>query len=137
MLGWDLVGRNSGVSISYNKSLLLQTTTKQAIFRLQAGVCKLFRDTLTEKGFCEIHTPKIISAASEGGANVFTVNNKALSFVDRHMLQYAPVKTWSIQHMTLVGPVLPTSKLLEEISSKNYAKYGINFNAWMVQKTFF
>ena len=40
----------------------------------QAGVCKLFRDTLTEKGFVEIHTPKIISAASEGGANVFKVS---------------------------------------------------------------
>lgn len=26
------------------------------------------------QGFVEIHTPKIISAASEGGANVFTVS---------------------------------------------------------------
>ena len=50
-----------------------QTTTRQATFRLQGGVCKLFRDHLTSKGFCEIHTPKIISAASEGGANVFQV----------------------------------------------------------------
>nr|XP_002125902.1 aspartate--tRNA ligase, cytoplasmic [Ciona intestinalis] len=57
-----------------NRILDLRTTTKQAIFRLEAGVCKLFRDTLTAKGFCEIHTPKIISAASEGGANVFTVS---------------------------------------------------------------
>jgi len=37
-------------------------------------VCRLFRDTLTQNGFLEIHTPKIISAASEGGANVFTVS---------------------------------------------------------------
>lgn len=29
---------------------------------------------ITLKGFVEIHTPKIISAASEGGANVFTVS---------------------------------------------------------------
>ncbi len=41
---------------------------------LKAGVCKLFRDSLTDMGFCEIHTPKIISAASEGGANVFKVS---------------------------------------------------------------
>ena len=34
----------------------------------------LFRNHLTKKGFCEIHTPKIISAASEGGANVFKVS---------------------------------------------------------------
>jgi len=28
----------------------------------------------TVQGFVEIHTPKIISAASEGGANVFTIS---------------------------------------------------------------
>ena len=37
-------------------------------------MCALFRDTLTKAGFVEIHTPKIISAASEGGANVFKMN---------------------------------------------------------------
>ncbi|XP_062542152.1 aspartate--tRNA ligase, cytoplasmic [Armigeres subalbatus] len=57
-----------------NRVLDLRTPANQAIFRLEAGVCKLFRDILTDKGFTEIHTPKIISAASEGGANVFTVS---------------------------------------------------------------
>merc|ERR1711936_70901 len=57
-----------------NRVLDLRTPTNQAIFRLEAGVCALFRDTLTKAGFVEIHTPKIISAASEGGANVFKMN---------------------------------------------------------------
>jgi aspartyl/asparaginyl-tRNA synthetase len=57
-----------------NRIIDLRTTSKQAIFRLQAGVCKLFREHLTKRGFCEIHTPKIISAASEGGANVFQLD---------------------------------------------------------------
>uniref|UniRef100_A0A182NHR2 Aspartate--tRNA ligase, cytoplasmic n=1 Tax=Anopheles dirus TaxID=7168 RepID=A0A182NHR2_9DIPT len=57
-----------------NRVLDLRTPANQAIFRLEAGVCKLFRDVLTARGFTEIHTPKIISAASEGGANVFTVS---------------------------------------------------------------
>lgn len=57
-----------------NRVLDLRTPANQAVFRLEAGVCKLFRDILTEKGFVEIHTPKIIPAASEGGANVFTVS---------------------------------------------------------------
>uniref|UniRef100_A0A673YDM8 Aspartate--tRNA ligase, cytoplasmic n=1 Tax=Salmo trutta TaxID=8032 RepID=A0A673YDM8_SALTR len=57
-----------------NRVIDLRTTTSHAIFRLQSGVCQLFRDTLTNKGFVEIQTPKIISAASEGGANVFTVS---------------------------------------------------------------
>lgn len=57
-----------------NRVLDLRTPANQAIFRLEAGVCKLFRDILAGRGFTEIHTPKIISAASEGGANVFTVS---------------------------------------------------------------
>lgn len=56
-----------------NRVLDLRTPANQAIYRIEAGVCRLFRDTLTGKGFVEIHTPKIISAASEGGANVFEV----------------------------------------------------------------
>ena len=54
-----------------NRVIDLRTPANQAIYRVEAGVCKLFRDTLDAKGFVEIHTPKIISAASEGGTNVF------------------------------------------------------------------
>ncbi|KAH9369319.1 hypothetical protein HPB48_012395 [Haemaphysalis longicornis] len=57
-----------------NRVLDLRTPANQAIYRLQAGVCSLFRDSLAKRGFVEIHTPKIISAASEGGANVFEVS---------------------------------------------------------------
>ncbi|XP_059092902.1 aspartate--tRNA ligase, cytoplasmic-like [Tigriopus californicus] len=57
-----------------NRVLDLRTPTNQAIYRLQGGVCQLFRESLSKRGFVEIHTPKIISAASEGGANVFTVS---------------------------------------------------------------
>lgn len=54
-----------------NRILDLRTPTNQAIFRLQAGVCHQFREALKNKGFTEIMCPKLISAASEGGANVF------------------------------------------------------------------
>jgi len=57
-----------------NRIIDLRTTTNQAIFRVEAAICRLFRDHLTSHGFVEIHTPKIISAASEGGANVFEVS---------------------------------------------------------------
>ncbi|GAB6032101.1 Aspartate--tRNA ligase, cytoplasmic [Chamberlinius hualienensis] len=57
-----------------NRVLDLRTPANQAIFRLEGGVCQLFRDSLSKKNFVEIHTPKIISAASEGGANVFEVS---------------------------------------------------------------
>lgn len=56
-----------------NRILDLRTATNQAIFRLEGGVVQLFREALMKCDFVEVHTPKIISAASEGGANVFEV----------------------------------------------------------------
>ncbi|KAI5948872.1 DPS1 [Candida theae] len=52
----------------------LRTPTNQAIFKIQSGISQLFREFLSKKGFTEIHTPKIIGAASEGGSNVFEIN---------------------------------------------------------------
>lgn len=60
-------------TVFFLRVLDLRTTTSQAIFRIEDGVCELFRASLKKRGFTEIHTPKIISAASEGGANVFEV----------------------------------------------------------------
>ncbi|SCW04405.1 LAFE_0H12794g1_1 [Lachancea fermentati] len=52
----------------------LRTATNQAIFRIQSGVCELFREFLSKRNFVEIHTPKLLGAPSEGGANVFEVS---------------------------------------------------------------
>ncbi|PIC38988.1 hypothetical protein B9Z55_010823 [Caenorhabditis nigoni] len=57
-----------------NRVLDLRTTTSHAIFRIQAGICNQFRNILDARGFVEIMAPKIISAPSEGGANVFEVS---------------------------------------------------------------
>lgn len=57
-----------------NRIIDLRTAANQAIFRIQSGVCGLFRDFLSGKGFTEIHSPKLIGAASEGGADVFRVD---------------------------------------------------------------
>lgn len=56
-----------------NRVIDLRTTTSHAIFRIQSGACSLFREFLLSKNFVEIHTPKLLAAASEGGANVFKV----------------------------------------------------------------
>ena len=42
-----------------------------AIMRIKSGVSQLFREALLAKEFVEIHTPKLISGESEGGADVF------------------------------------------------------------------
>lgn len=52
----------------------LRTPTNQAIFRIQHGISALFREFLSKRNFTEIHTPKILGAASEGGSNVFEIS---------------------------------------------------------------
>ena len=57
-----------------NRVMDLRVPTTQALFKLQGGVCHLFREYLDKLGFVEIHTPKLIGGASEGGSNVFKFN---------------------------------------------------------------
>ena len=52
----------------------LRTVTNQAIFKIQSGVCSLFREFLSKRNFTEAHTPKLLGAPSEGGASVFEVS---------------------------------------------------------------
>ncbi|KAJ5787479.1 hypothetical protein N7457_002469 [Penicillium paradoxum] len=57
-----------------NRILDLRTATSQSVFRLQAATCRIFRSTLDDLEFIEIHTPKLQGAATESGASVFQVN---------------------------------------------------------------
>lgn len=56
-----------------NRIIDLRTTTNQSIFRIQSKVCELFRNYLLQNNFTEIHSPKLLSTASESGASVFEV----------------------------------------------------------------
>lgn len=48
-----------------------RTRANQAIFRVNSMVCNLFHEFMVARGFVEIHTPKILGGASEGGSEVF------------------------------------------------------------------
>jgi aspartyl-tRNA synthetase len=56
-----------------NRIVDLRTTASQGIFRIQSGICNLFRAQLDREGFVEIHTPKLQGGATESGASVFKV----------------------------------------------------------------
>ncbi|RHY30873.1 hypothetical protein DYB32_003952, partial [Aphanomyces invadans] len=60
------------VEVGLDTLLDLRTPANQAIMRIQSGVGQLFREFLYSKGFVEIHTPKLLGGASEGGANCFS-----------------------------------------------------------------
>ncbi|KAF2867132.1 aspartyl-tRNA synthetase [Massariosphaeria phaeospora] len=54
-----------------NRTIDLRAKINHAIFVIKSGVCTLFQEFLSQKGFLLVQTPKILGAASEGGANVF------------------------------------------------------------------
>ena len=56
------------------RPLTLRHPKEQAIFKIQAELCRGFRDFFDRNHFTEIHTPKIVSGSAEGGANVFRLD---------------------------------------------------------------
>ena len=54
--------------------LALRHPRHRAYFRLSAALLSGFRATLRGMDFVEIQTPKLVAAATEGGANVFAVD---------------------------------------------------------------
>lgn len=52
----------------------LRTEKNQLIFKVQTYMVATMREFLAERNFIEIHSPKLIGAASESGADVFELN---------------------------------------------------------------
>lgn len=69
------IGKNK-LNLSMDTELALRFVTlrnlrRRAVFKVQEGVVRGFREALTAEGFTEIHSPKIVAQNAEGGANLF------------------------------------------------------------------
>ncbi len=56
-----------------NRFLDLRRPEVLAIFKVQSTISNSIRDYFVRKGFIEIHSPKIVAAATEGGTDLFPV----------------------------------------------------------------
>lgn len=54
-----------------HRSVALRHPEQRAVFKISEGVVSGFREFMLGEGFTEIHTPKIVAAGAEGGANIF------------------------------------------------------------------
>ncbi|MGE4214950.1 MAG: aspartate--tRNA(Asn) ligase [Anaerotignaceae bacterium] len=73
----NLSKRKLGVTIEKNielRPLTLRNNRERAIFKMQEGVVRGFRDFLLNEGFTEIRSPKIVATGAEGGANIFKLD---------------------------------------------------------------
>ncbi len=56
------------------RMLTLRNEKQRAIFKIQEGICQGFRAFLQKQNFTEIHSPKLVEAGAEGGANIFSLD---------------------------------------------------------------
>ena len=68
----DLNGTNLDTRMDY-RFLDLRNEKNSLMFKVQSCLVEAMRDFLYKEGFSEIHTPKLIGAASESGSDVFEV----------------------------------------------------------------
>ena len=56
------------------RPVVLRSLRQRAVFKIQEGIARSFRECLTGEDFTEIHTPKIVHAGAEGGSNIFRLD---------------------------------------------------------------
>jgi len=84
----------------------LRHPKRRAILRIEAAMIAGFRAHLGAQGFTEIHTPKILGTATEGGANVFTVDYFGQpAFLSQSPQLYKQMAVGFFERVFEVGPV--------------------------------
>jgi nondiscriminating aspartyl-tRNA synthetase len=118
---------NVGLNEKLNYRMLsLRHPREQAIFRIQAVLAELFERYLSEHGFTAIHTPKIVSAGAEGGANLFPLEYFGRqAFLAQSPQFYKQFMVGVFERVYEVGPVYraerhATSRHLNEYVSMDY-----------------
>ena len=56
------------------RPVTLRNPKERAVFKIQEGIARGFREFLFTQGFTEIRTPKINAQGAEGGANIFKLD---------------------------------------------------------------
>jgi nondiscriminating aspartyl-tRNA synthetase len=76
-----------------------------AIFKIQHTAVEAIRDFLFERGFIEVHTPRIIASATEGGAALFPVDYfERKAFLAQSPQLYKEQLVMSLEKVFEVGP---------------------------------
>jgi aspartyl-tRNA synthetase len=71
----DITGKTpADIDVRLDARVLdLTRDENRAVFHIRHAILEATREFLSRNGFIEIHTPKIIASATEGGANLFPV----------------------------------------------------------------
>lgn len=104
----------------------LRNLRRRAVFKIQEGIVRGFREFLHGEGFTEIHSPKIVKVGAEGGANIFKLDyfgQKA--FLAQSPQFYKQTMVGVFDRVFEVGPVFraekhATTRHLNEYTSMDF-----------------
>lgn len=109
-----------------NRPYVLRNHKQRAVFKLQEGIVSGFRNYMISKGFTEIHSPKIVKAGAEGGANIFKLDY----FGEKAFLNQSP----QFYKQTMVGvfdrvfEIAPVYRAEKHNTSRHLNEYiGLDF----------
>lgn len=124
-----------GCSLETNmehRSVALRHPNQRAVFRISEGVVSGFREFMLKNGFTEIHTPKIVAAGAEGGANIF----KLKYFGQDAFLAQSPqfYKQTCVAFFDRVFEIAPVYRAEKHNSTRHLNEYiGLDFEMGFIE----
>ena len=108
----------------------LRTDENQLMFKAQSCFVNAMRQFLLERNFIEIHTPKLIAAASESGSEVFKVDyfdrNAYLAQSPQFYKQMAMAS--GFERIFEVGPVFRAEKSFTSKHTTEFSGFDLEFS---------
>lgn len=108
------------------RPLTLRNEKVRSIFRIEAALCAAFREFLTGEKFTEIHSPKIVSTGTEGGAQLFKIDYFGRqAYLAQSPQFYKQIMVGVFERVFEIGPVYraeehDTSRHLNEYVSMDF-----------------
>lgn len=127
--------KNLGCSLETNmehRSVALRHPQERAVFKISEGVVSAFREFMLKENFTEIHTPKIVAAGAEGGANIF----KLKYFGQDAFLAQSPqfYKQTCVAFFDRVFEIAPVYRAEKHNSTRHLNEYiGLDFEMGFIK----
>lgn len=108
----------------------LRTDENQLMFKAQSTMVNAMRQFLVGKGFIEIHTPKLIGAASESGADVFEVKyfDRSAYLAQSPQFYKQMAMASGFERIFEVGPVFRAEKSYTSKHTTEFSGFDLEFS---------
>lgn len=108
----------------------LRTDENQMLFKVQTVLVNAMRQFLLEKNFIEIHTPKLIGAASESGSDVFEVKyfDRSAYLAQSPQFYKQMAMASGFERIFEVGPVFRAEKSYTSKHTTEFTGFDLEFS---------